>query len=264
MKMPRKHRTVTLCLLILFCGTLLETFVPTAEARGRGGYRRGRRYPRFQPASLPTVSTSELDSARQELIAARADLRRAQGDFDRLFTGASPALSEPLSTLRAAQLAHEQADAVIAQALETNTDYKAALARKADIERRLAVLRDSGAGNADQIMALATEAMNWGQKATRIQADAESADAKVVETKAALIEASKLANAAVGNTEQALRSDPQWLSAKQRLETAKQRVVAAETRLMAADQSLALSTAAYDRAAVYNRRHGFFNQRVQR
>ena len=203
MKAPCKHRTVSLCLCILCSVTLLETFVPAAEARGRGGYRRSRRYPRFQPVSLPTIGTSDLDSARQELIAARSELHRAQNEFDRLFAGASPALSGPLSTLRAAQLAHEQADAVIAQALETNTDYKAALARKADIERRLAVLRDSGAGNADQSMALATDAMNWGQKATRIQAEAESADPRVVETKAALIEASKHANGALGNTEHA-------------------------------------------------------------
>jgi hypothetical protein len=53
------------------------------------------------------------------------------------------------------------------------------------------------------------------------------------------------------------------LAAKQGLDAAKQRVAAAEARLAAADQSLALSGAVYDRAALYNRRHGFFNQRAQ-
>ena len=61
METPCRNRAVTLCLCILFSVALLETFVPVAEARVRGGYRRSRRYPLFQPVSLPTIGTSDLD-----------------------------------------------------------------------------------------------------------------------------------------------------------------------------------------------------------
>lgn len=263
MKSARSPTTVSLGVLCLLGVLASGAFAPSAEARLRG-YRGGHRYPRFQPASLPAVSTSDLNAARQELIAARAELGRRQGEFDRLFAGGSAPLSEALAALRDAQLAHERADAVVADSLEHNPDFKAALAYKADIERRLGVLRDSGAGNAEQITGMATEAMSWGQRATRIQGDAESGDPNVVQTKAALVEAARRVAATGGIADQTLRSDPQWQAAKQALDAAKTSVAAAESRVAGAQQSLAIAGAAYDRAAVYNQRHGFYNRRAQR
>lgn len=257
MKINRWHLRV---FLILLFAVSIGGLAPDAIARGRG-YRR---YPRPKAMPLPQVNTSELEAGRQQLIEARAELSRAQKAFDRVFTVNSSELRDSLSELRRAELAHGDADAAVARSLAGNADYHAAVAARADVERRLQALRDSGTATPERIIGLAEEAMSWGEKATKIQADAENADPSVVATRAKLIETAARTKSAAATPDASLRNDPRWLAAKQSKDQAKERVALAEARLAAAQDRLALASSRYDRAALYNQRHGFYNQRAQR
>lgn len=234
----------------------------------RYSYGRNRNYygPPPPPARLPTVSTAEVEAANQRLISARAELDRAQRAFDQFFlkNSNSDGLAEALAELRDARVAHDQADAAVGQSLRGNSEFVAALARKEQAQRRLASLRESGAGNAEQITVLAKEAMEWGNRSTQIQADVENADPTVAETKARLLAADERVRTLGAAANESLRTDPAWIAAKDAREQAKLNVDAARLELSAAEQRLAAAQDAYAQASVYNQRRGYPNTRSGR
>lgn len=270
-------RSLCLIFMVLFVASVQLILSPAQAAplrhSGRVGrvygprHYGGRRYSRpVPPAPLPQVSTAEVDTANQRLLAARAELQRAQRAFDQFYLSGRnpPGLAAALSDLQEARVAHERADAAVARSLRDNSEYTAALAHKEQMQRRLDLLRDSGAGNPEQITALATEAMQWGSTATRIQADAENADPAVTGTKAKLLAAEQRVRALTGEADQSLRSDPAWLAARQARDQAKSNLAAAEANLLASQQRLAAARNAYNQASLFNQRHGYFNNRATR
>ncbi len=256
----RTNRWRLCVLLVLLFAVSVGGFTSESMARGRG-YRR---YPQPKAMPLPQVNTSELEAARLKLTEARADLSRAQEAFDRLFAVSSTDIGNPVSELRRAELAHGDADAAVAKSLAGNADYQAAVVARVDAERRLQALRDSGTATPERIAALAEEAMSWGEKATKIQAGAENADPSVVATRAKLIETTARTKSAAATLNASLRNDPRWLAARQSRDQAKERVALAEATWAAAQNRLALASSRYDQVALYNQRHGFYNQRAQR
>jgi len=210
---------------LLICGLML--FVAT-EAMGQTQ----------KPVSQdpPPVDRSGSIQARKKITDAQSDVTRAQAALTEVVTKlrtdfeAGKDWQDAQAAQKAAQAEFEAAKKPVVEAVKRNFKYQTAEKERAEAEKELADLRAKNVIG-DPILKAVNKQADAASEMMKIENEALNADAKVVEARKKLAEATQAVAMLKKQFDSSLTTDAGWMEAKKGVDMAQEQVATAQKEL---------------------------------
>jgi hypothetical protein len=199
---------------------------------GGGGNGGGGGAAAAAPTENPTITAdrAQITSNTTALTTATNAYSKAETDF-RVKYMKQPDYADAQKAVDDASKALDAARAVvIAKLKSTSSEYKAALAKDTELQKKLTQIRATG-GNRDAISATSTDIMNNGDNESKIEKTALDADPGYQEAKKKLDEATATLNAQKDAMKQAIDADTTLAGLKTTKDAAQKQLTDSQAKL---------------------------------